>query len=64
MSGNVLRSRQEAKGALARTSFLYTRGGENGKKTWLSHTLRKVLPFQLDYSKNSLIFHKIKVSFL
>lgn len=31
VSGNVLQSRQEAGEALASTSFLYTRGGQNGK---------------------------------
>lgn len=34
------------------------------EKPWLSLTLRKALPFQLDYSNNILIFHKIIISFL
>lgn len=38
-------------------------GRTEWEKPWLSLTLRKVLPFQLDYSKNILIFHKITISF-
>jgi len=40
------------------------KGRTEWEKPWLSPTLRKVLPFQLDYSKNILIFHKIIISFL
>lgn len=40
------------------------RGGTEREKPWLPLALRKVLPFQLDYSKNMLIFHKIIISFL
>jgi len=39
-------------------------GRTDWEKPWLSPTLRTVLPFQLDYSKNTLIFHKIIISFL
>lgn len=41
-----------------------SQGRTEWEKPWLSLTLRKVLPFQLDYSKNILIFHKIIISFL